>query len=67
MDFKKFKFFGIIFYVFGSLYLGRSVFDVVELMNVGVNYLWEYVIDDVCIYYMYLDGGEKFNIVFDFV
>jgi aminobenzoyl-glutamate utilization protein B len=66
MDSKKFRFFGTTSHASGSPHLGRSALDAAELMNVGVNYLREHVTDDVRIHYVYLDGGEKANIVPDF-
>jgi aminobenzoyl-glutamate utilization protein B len=42
---------------------GRSALDAVELMNVGVNYLREHVIDSVRIHYVITNGGERPNIV----
>ena len=66
MDSKKFRFFGTTSHASGSPHLGRSALDAAELMNVGVNYLREHVTDDVRIHYVYLDGGEKPNIVPDF-
>jgi len=66
MDSKKFRFFGTTSHASGSPHLGRSALDAAELMNVGVNYLREHVTDDIRIHYVYLDGGEKANIVPDF-
>lgn len=36
-------------------------------MNVGVNYLREYVIDFIRMYYVIINGGGRFNVVFGFV
>ncbi|MDO5725248.1 MAG: amidohydrolase [Tissierellia bacterium] len=45
-------------------HLGRSALDSAELMNVGVNYLREHVVDDARIHYSYLDvGGRAPNVV----
>ncbi|MGI5950013.1 amidohydrolase [Peptoniphilus sp.] len=44
--------------------LGRSALDACELMNVGVNYLREHVVDSARIHYAYLDvGGNAPNVV----
>ena len=44
--------------------LGRSALDAVELMNVGVNYLREHMIDSARIHYAYSDaGGTAPNVV----
>ncbi len=47
-------------------HLGRSALDACELMNVGVNYLREHVIQEARIHYAYLDvGGSAPNVVQD--
>ena len=43
--------------------MGRSALDAVELMNVGVNYLREHVMDDVRIHYTITNGGGQPNLV----
>ena len=44
--------------------LGRSALDAAELMNVGVNYLREHIIQDARIHYAYTDvGGGLPNVV----
>ena len=46
--------------------LGRSALDAAELMNVGVNFLREHIIDQARIHYAFLDvGGEAPNVVQD--
>ncbi|MBI9043192.1 MAG: amidohydrolase [Anaerolineaceae bacterium] len=47
----------------GSPHLGRSALDAVELMNVGVNYLREHVLDNVRMHYIITKGGDAPNIV----
>jgi aminobenzoyl-glutamate utilization protein B len=42
---------------------GRSALDAVELMNVGVNFLREHVIQDARIHYVIEKGGKQPNIV----
>ena len=42
---------------------GRSALDAVELMNIGVNYLREHVIQDARIHYIVEKGGFQPNIV----
>lgn len=44
---------------------GRSALDAAELMNVGVQFLREHVIQDVRIHYVYRNGGLAPNIVPD--
>ena len=46
-------------------HMGRSALDAVELMNVGVNFLREHVMDHVRIHYIITDGGLASNIVPD--
>jgi len=50
----------------GSPEQGRSALDAVELMNVGVNYLREHIIQDARIHYIIESGGEQPNIVPDY-
>ena len=44
---------------------GRSALDAVELMNVGVNYLREHVIDAARMHYVITNGGGAPNVVPD--
>ena len=47
-----------------SPHLGRSALDACELMNVGVNYLREHMIDEARVHYAYTDaGGTAPNII----
>ena len=44
--------------------LGRSALDAAEIMNVGVNFLREHIIDEARIHYAFIDaGGESANVV----
>ncbi|MCG4587254.1 amidohydrolase, partial [Anaerosalibacter bizertensis] len=44
--------------------LGRSALDAVELMDVGVNYMREHMIDEARIHYAITDtGGDAPNVV----
>lgn len=59
-----FRFTGTPSHAAGSPHLGRSALDAVELMNVGVNYLREHVIDEARIHYAVTDtGGISPNVV----
>ena len=50
----------------GQPHLGRSALDACELMNVGVNYLREHMIQDARVHYAYRDaGGGAPNVVQD--
>ena len=60
----NFSFEGISSHAGGSPHLGRSALDAVELMNVGVNYLREHMIDAARVHYAYSDaGGTAPNVV----
>ena len=59
-----FKFKGIAAHAAACPQLGRSALDACELMNVGVNYLREHVIQEARIHYAYLNaGGTAPNVV----
>jgi len=59
----KFHFYGKTSHAAGSPEQGRSALDAVVLMNVGVNYLREHVIDKARIHYITEDGGDQPNVV----
>ena len=59
----KFHFYGKAAHAGASPEEGRSALDAVELMNIGVNYLREHIIQDARIHYIIEKGGEQPNIV----
>ncbi len=59
----KFHFYGKASHAGASPEQGRSALDAVELMNVGVNYLREHIIQDARIHYVIEKGGDQPNIV----
>ena len=59
----KFHFYGKASHAGASPEHGRSALDAVELMNIGVNYLREHVIQDARIHYIIEKGGDQPNIV----
>lgn len=60
----NFTFDGIASHAGGAPHLGRSALDACELMNVGVNYLREHMIDEARVHYAYSDaGGTAPNVV----
>lgn len=62
----NFIFDGVSAHAGGSPHLGRSALDAAELMNVGVNYLREHMIDQARVHYAYSDaGGTAPNVVQD--
>lgn len=59
-----FKFTGKSSHAAAAPHLGRSALDAVELMNVGVNYLREHIIQDARVHYAVLHtGGTSPNVV----
>lgn len=59
----KFHFYGRASHAGVSPEHGRSALDTVELMNIGVNYLREHIIQDARIHYIIEKGGDQPNIV----
>lgn len=63
----NFEFRGKTAHAGSSPHLGRSALDTAELMNIGVNYLREHMIDQARIHYAYADaGGTAPNVVQDY-
>ncbi len=62
----KFIFYGKASHAGATPEEGRSALDAVELMNVGVNYLREHIIQDARIHYVIEKGGSQPNIVPDY-
>ncbi len=62
----KFHYYGKTSHAAGSPEQGRSALDAVELMNVGVNFLREHVIDKARIHYIIESGGGQTNVVPDY-
>ena len=56
-------FHGVSSHAGGAPHLGRSALDAVELMNVGVNYLREHIIEKARIHYVTTNGGLQPNVV----
>jgi aminobenzoyl-glutamate utilization protein B len=63
MNSARFHFYGRASHAGGSPEAGRSALDAVELMNVGVNYMREHIIQDARIHYIIEKGGDQPNIV----
>lgn len=62
----NFEFKGLSSHAGGAPELGRSALDAAELMNVGVNYLREHMIDQARVHYAFVDaGGTSPNVVQD--
>ena len=62
----KFHYRGKTAHAAGSPEQGRSALDAVELMDVGVNFLREHVIQDARIHYVIENGGGQPNVVPDY-
>jgi aminobenzoyl-glutamate utilization protein B len=62
----KFNYYGKTAHAAGNPEMGRSALDAVELMNVGVNYLREHVIQEARIHYVIEEGGGQPNVVPDY-
>ena len=63
MNSVKFEFYGAASHAAGSPEQGISALDAVELMNIGVNFLREHVIQEARIHYVIEDGGHEPNVV----
>ena len=61
----KYRFRGRTAHAAGNPESGRSALDAVELMNIGVNYLREHVIDAARMHYVITNGGGAPNVVPD--
>jgi len=59
----KFRFDGVSAHSSMSPQQGRSALDAVELMNVGVNFLREHLVEDARVHYVVTDGGGQPNVV----
>ena len=59
----KFHFYGVTSHAAGSPEEGRSATDAVELMNIGVNYLREHVVQEARMHYVVRSGGDQPNVV----
>jgi aminobenzoyl-glutamate utilization protein B len=66
MNSVKFHYYGKTSHAAGSPEQGRSSLDAVELMNIGVNYMREHVIEKARIHYIIEEGGGQPNVVPDY-
>jgi len=62
----KYEYFGKTAHAAGSPEHGRSALDAIELMNIGVNYLREHVVQEARIHYVIEEGGGQPNVVPDY-
>ncbi|MBE5868188.1 MAG: amidohydrolase [Lachnospiraceae bacterium] len=54
-----YSFQGVAAHAAGAPHLGRSALDAVELMNIGVNFLREHVVQEARMHYAIVDAGGK--------
>jgi aminobenzoyl-glutamate utilization protein B len=62
----KYEYYGKTAHAAGSPEQGRSSLDAIELMNIGVNFLREHIIQDARIHYVIEKGGGQPNVVPDY-
>jgi aminobenzoyl-glutamate utilization protein B len=62
----KFHYYGKTSHAAGNPEQGRSALDAIELMNIGVNYLREHIIQDARVHYVIEVGGGQPNVVPDY-
>ncbi len=62
----KFHYYGKTAHAAANPEMGRSALDAVELMDVGVNFLREHVIQEARIHYVIENGGGQPNVVPDY-
>ncbi len=63
VDSVKFHFHGVSSHAAFTPFLGKSAVDAMELMNTGVNFMREHIIQEARIHYVIEDGGMQPNVV----
>jgi aminobenzoyl-glutamate utilization protein B len=63
MNSMKFHFYGRASHAASSPTDGRDASDAVELMNIGVNYMREHVVQEARVHYVTEDGGHEPNVI----
>ena len=63
VDSVKFHFHGVSSHAAYTPFLGKSALDALELMNTGVNFMREHIIQEARIHYVIEDGGMQPNVV----
>jgi len=66
MNSAKFHFYGTAAHAAATAYVGRSALDAIELMNVGVNFMREHVVQEARVHYVIEAGGMQPNVVPDY-
>jgi len=62
----RFHYYGKTAHAAGNPEMGRSSLDAVELMNIGVNFLREHMIEKARVHYVIEEGGGQPNVVPDY-
>jgi aminobenzoyl-glutamate utilization protein B len=63
MNMARFHFYGVASHAAYAPEYGRSALDAIELMNIGVNFMREHVIQEARIHYVIEEGGSQPNVV----
>lgn len=63
MNMAKFHFYGVASHAAYAPESGRSALDALELMNIGVNFMREHIIQEARIHYVTEEGGGQPNVV----
>lgn len=63
MNSVKFEFRGVASHAAGSPEQGKSALDAIELMNIGVNFMREHIVQEARLHYVIEDGGHEPNVV----
>jgi aminobenzoyl-glutamate utilization protein B len=66
MNSAKFHFYGTTAHAAATPYVGRSALDAIELMNIGVNFMREHVVQEARVHYVIEAGGMQPNVVPDY-
>ncbi len=66
MNSAKFHFYGTTAHAAATPYVGRSALDAIELMNIGVNFMREHIVQEARIHYVIESGGLQPNVVPDY-
>lgn len=66
MNSAKFHFYGTTAHAAATPYVGRSALDAIELMNIGVNFMREHIVQEARVHYVVESGGLQPNVVPDY-
>ncbi len=66
MNSAKFHFYGTTAHAAATPYVARSALDAIELMNIGVNFMREHIVQEARVHYVIEEGGKQPNVVPDY-